>query len=67
MSIYVGYKSPIIVRYKEPLTGDLFIARFTNCDFDETGDLPLLEGDKNKECSTRTIGIIVVYLHSVSS
>ncbi|KAJ9561775.1 hypothetical protein OSB04_006935 [Centaurea solstitialis] len=35
LSIYVGYESPTIIRYLEPLTGDLLIARFTNCHFDE--------------------------------
>ena len=33
MGIYVGYDSPSIIRYLEPLTGDLFTARFTDCHF----------------------------------
>ncbi|KAM2495139.1 hypothetical protein EV2_036023 [Malus domestica] len=36
MGIYVGYDSPSIVRYLEPLTKDLFTARFTDCHFDKT-------------------------------
>ena len=46
MGIYVGYDLPSIVRYLEPLTGDLFIARFTDCHFDET-IFPSLGGDKH--------------------
>ena len=36
MGIYVGYDSSSIVHYLEPLTEDLFIARFADCHFDET-------------------------------
>ena len=46
LGIYVGYDSPTIVRYLEPLTGDLFTARFADCHFDETV-FPSLGGDKN--------------------
>ena len=46
MGIYVSYDSPSIVRYLEPLTGDLFTARFANCHFDETV-FPSLGGDKH--------------------
>ncbi|KAM2834989.1 hypothetical protein PS2_031953 [Malus domestica] len=46
MGIYVGYDSPSIVRYLEPLTGDLFTARFADCHFDETV-FPSLGGDKH--------------------
>ena len=46
LDIYVGYESPTIVRYLEPLTGDLFIARFADCHFDETL-FPSLGGDTN--------------------
>ena len=35
LDIYVRYNSPSIIRYLEPLTGDLFIARFADCHFDE--------------------------------
>ncbi|KAM1683262.1 hypothetical protein ACFX14_034438 [Malus domestica] len=46
IGIYVGYDSPSIVRYLEPLTRDLFIIHFTDCHFDET-DFPSLGGDKH--------------------
>lgn len=46
MGIYVGYDSPSIIRYLEPLTGDLFTARFADCHFYETV-FPSLGGDKN--------------------
>ena len=35
LGIYVGFDSPSIIRYLEPLTGDLFTARFADCQFDE--------------------------------
>ncbi|KAK6163703.1 hypothetical protein DH2020_000567 [Rehmannia glutinosa] len=36
LGIYVGFDSPSIIRYLEPMTGDLFTARFADCHFDET-------------------------------
>ena len=45
MGIDVGYDSPSIIRYLEPLKGDLFTARFADCYFDETV-FPSLRGDK---------------------
>lgn len=33
--IYVGYESPSIIKYLEPMTGDLFPKRFADCHFDE--------------------------------
>ena len=36
LGIYVGYDSPSIIRYLEPLTGDVFTARFADCHFDES-------------------------------
>ena len=47
LGIYVGYESPSIIKYLEPLTGDLFTARFDDCHFDET-NFPTLGGD-NKQ------------------
>ena len=35
MGIYVGYDSLLIIRYLEPLTGDLFTAHFVDCYFYE--------------------------------
>jgi hypothetical protein len=31
LGIYVGFQSPSILRYLEPLTGDLFTAWFADC------------------------------------
>jgi hypothetical protein len=31
MSIYVEYHSPSIIKYLEPMTGDLFITRYADC------------------------------------
>ena len=36
LGIYVGYESPSIIKYLEPMTGDLFKARFADCHFDES-------------------------------
>ena len=46
MGIYVGHDSPSIVRYLEPLTGDLFTTHFVDFHFDETV-FPSLGGDKD--------------------
>ena len=43
--IYVGFDSPSIIRYLEPLTEDVFIARFTDCHFNENV-FPPLGGEK---------------------
>ena len=40
----MGYKSPSIIKYLEPLTGDLFTARHADCIFDED-NIPALGGD----------------------
>ncbi|KAL0328037.1 UNVERIFIED_CONTAM: hypothetical protein Scaly_2236300 [Sesamum calycinum] len=44
LGIYVGYESPSIVKYLEPLIGDLFTACFADCHFDESV-YPTLEGE----------------------
>jgi hypothetical protein len=35
LEMYVGYKSPSIIKYLEPLTGDLFTVWYVDCIFDE--------------------------------
>ena len=47
LGIYVGYKSPSIIKYLEPLIGDLFTVRFIDCHFDES-IFPTLGGE-NKQ------------------
>ena len=47
LGIYVGFDSRSMIRYLEPLTGDLFNARFADCQFDET-DFSQLGGEKKK-------------------
>jgi hypothetical protein len=44
LGIYVGYQSPSIIKYLEPLTGDLFTARFADCIFNED-HFPALGGE----------------------
>ena len=46
LGIYVGYETTSIIRYLEPLTGDVFTARLADCQFDETNFPPL--GGKRK-------------------
>ena len=41
LGIYVGYESPSIIKYIEPLTSDLFIVKFAYCHFDESHFLTL--------------------------
>ncbi|XP_018460962.1 uncharacterized protein LOC108831968 [Raphanus sativus] len=43
LGIYVGYTSPSIIRYLEPVTGDMFTARFPDCHFNED-EFPALRG-----------------------
>ena len=35
LGIYVGFETPSIIRYLEPLTGDVFTVRFADCQFNE--------------------------------
>ncbi|XP_074287961.1 uncharacterized protein LOC141613124 [Silene latifolia] len=45
LGIYVGFISPSIIKYLEPMTGDLFTARFADCHFDEH-TFPVLGGER---------------------
>ena len=45
LGIYVGFNSQSIIRYLEPLTDDIFTARFTDCHFNESV-FPSLGGEK---------------------
>ncbi|KAF7137709.1 hypothetical protein RHSIM_Rhsim07G0041900 [Rhododendron simsii] len=54
LGIYVGFDSPSIIRYLEPLTGDVFKARFEDCHFDESV-FPPLGGDKLQPEAQREI------------
>jgi hypothetical protein len=51
MGMYVGYLSLSIIKYLEPLTGDLLTARYTDCIFNE--HFPALGGEfkYHTECS----------------
>ena len=46
LEIYVGFDSPSVIRYLEPLTGDVFRARFENFHFNEIV-FPPLRGEKS--------------------
>jgi hypothetical protein len=41
LGIYVGYQSPSIIKYLERLTGDLFMAWYADCIFNEDNFLAL--------------------------
>ena len=41
LQICVGFNSHFIIDYLEPLTSDVFTAKFADCQFDETVFLPL--------------------------
>ncbi|KAJ9539329.1 hypothetical protein OSB04_032062 [Centaurea solstitialis] len=57
----VGYESTSIIKYLEPLTGDLFTARFADCHFDES-EFPALGGGTkqldNQKCELEVQKII---------
>jgi hypothetical protein len=44
LGIDVGFKSPSIIKHIEPMTGDLFTARFADSIFDED-HFPALGGE----------------------
>ena len=46
LGIYVGFGSSSIIRYLEPLKGDVFRARFVDCHFNKT-IFPQLGGEKS--------------------
>jgi hypothetical protein len=46
MEIYVGFQSPFILKYLEPLTGDLLMAWFADCIFNEDQFSALGEDNK---------------------
>ncbi|KAI3754347.1 hypothetical protein L1987_54129 [Smallanthus sonchifolius] len=48
LGIYVGYETASIIRYLEPLTGDVFTTRFADCHFNET-IFPALGGEKKNQ------------------
>ena len=54
LGIYVGFDSPSIIRYLEPLTGELFRARFLDCVFDES-NFPSLGEEKYKVVKAQEI------------
>ena len=61
LGIYIGFDSPSIIRYLEPMTGDTFTARFADCHFDET-IFPPLGGDKTVPNERRELMWTVLYL-----
>ena len=46
LRIYVGFDSPFIIKYLEPLTRDVFIVLFVDCHFNESV-FPLLGEEKS--------------------
>jgi hypothetical protein len=48
LGIYVGYETPSIIKYLEPMTGDLHTAQYADCVFDEDHFLAL-GGDRHLE------------------
>jgi hypothetical protein len=71
LGIYVGYKSPSIIKYLEPFIGDLFTARHVGCIFDED-NLLALGGDNmyHNECQAinwNTFGIQSYDPHTIES
>ncbi|KAL0405783.1 UNVERIFIED_CONTAM: hypothetical protein Slati_3892200 [Sesamum latifolium] len=53
LRIYIGFESPSIIKYLEPMTGDQFTARYLDCQFNET-IFPVLGGE-DKEIKRKDI------------
>ena len=47
LRIYIGYDSPSIVKYLEPMIGDVFIICFVDCHFDKQ-NFPKIKGQTKK-------------------
>ena len=60
LGIYVGYDSPSMIKYLEPLTGDVFTARFADCHFNET-NFPTL-GEELRSWKRKLHGMHHYYL-----
>ena len=48
LGIYVGYETSSVIKYLEPMTGDLHTARYADCVFDED-HFPALGGERYPE------------------
>jgi hypothetical protein len=64
LGIYMGYSSPSIIKYLEPLTGDLFTAWFTDCIFNED-HFPALGGEFTKRNARKLIGMQKTFYFSI--
>ncbi|KAL0416960.1 UNVERIFIED_CONTAM: hypothetical protein Slati_3527900 [Sesamum latifolium] len=53
LRIYVGFESPSIIKYLEPMTGDQFTAKYLDCQFNETIFSAL--GGEDKEIKRKDI------------
>ncbi|XP_042444090.1 uncharacterized protein LOC122029217 [Zingiber officinale] len=47
LGIYIGFESPSIIKYLEPLTGDSFTAHYVDCHFDEM-TFPTIKGENKR-------------------
>jgi hypothetical protein len=57
LGIYVGYKSPSIIKYLEPAIGDLFTAQYADCFFDEDHFPTLRETTNTTKNASKSIGM----------
>ena len=58
LGIYVRYNSLSIIQFLEPLTDDVFIARFADCHFDETQFPSLGTPKASKEEKQKKVDIL---------
>ena len=65
LSIYVGFQTSSIVKYLEPLIGEVFIARFADYHFDENVFPPLGEESQFQKNGEKLNGINHFYLISI--
>ena len=60
LGIYVGFDSPSIIKYLEPLTDDVFTTQFADCHFNETNFSTL--GKELKSWKKKLHGMYRYYL-----
>jgi len=63
LRIYVRYESPSIIRYLEPKIGDVFMARFADCHFNEIIFPALGEKQLKKEITWSKLSLLPLNPH----
>jgi hypothetical protein len=62
LGIYIGFDSPSIIRYLEPLASDIFKAHFEDCHFDEIYSQHYGKKSRCQKYNKKSLRIIRRYL-----